>query len=168
MKRIFAAALAVTLMTGSVLAEARDHDRDRYSRHERSHRDHDRHAVKHHRDHRAYERRSNDRHWDDHRRDSHRDDRWERREYRSAAAHHYVRFHAGHYHRPAGYRHYAWHRGAHLPRAYYAPRYVVHDYHAYRLHRPPYGHHWVRVDRDVVLTAIATGAVIAVVSDLFY
>jgi Ni/Co efflux regulator RcnB len=79
-----------------------------------------------------------------------------------------VRFHAGHYYRPAGYRHYAWHRGAHLPRSYYAPRYVVHDYHSYHLHRPPHGHHWVRVDRDVVLTAIATGAVIAVVSDLFY
>jgi Ni/Co efflux regulator RcnB len=55
-----------------------------------------------------------------------------------------------------------------LPRAYYASRYVVHDYNAYHLHRPPHGHHWVRVDRDVVLTAIATGAVVAVVSNLFY
>jgi Ni/Co efflux regulator RcnB len=36
------------------------------------------------------------------------------------------------------------------------------------LHRPPHGHHWVRVDGDVVLAAIATGVIVAVVSDLFY
>jgi Ni/Co efflux regulator RcnB len=36
------------------------------------------------------------------------------------------------------------------------------------LYRPPHGHQWVRVDHDVVLAAIATGAVVAVVNDLFY
>jgi Ni/Co efflux regulator RcnB len=74
----------------------------------------------------------------------------------------------GHYYRPVGYRTYAWHRGARLPAAYYAPRYVVHDYRAYDLYRPPHGHHWVRVDGDVVLAAITTGLVVAVVNDWFY
>ncbi|HEY8540466.1 MAG TPA: RcnB family protein [Steroidobacteraceae bacterium] len=82
--------------------------------------------------------------------------------------HHPVRFHAGHYHRPVGYRHQVWHVGARLPAAYCAPRYIVHDYHVYHLHRPPRGYHWVRVDNDVVLTAIATGVIAAVVHDLFY
>jgi Ni/Co efflux regulator RcnB len=69
---------------------------------------------------------------------------------------------------PPGYRHRAWHRGAHLPRAYRAPRYIVHDYGAYRLHAPPRGHHWVRIDRDVVLAVVATGVVAHVISDIFY
>jgi Ni/Co efflux regulator RcnB len=164
MKRILAAALAVTLMTGSVMAEARDHDgRDRHSRHdERGWKGkHDRHASNHH------DRRER---YADNRRDHDRDRHWERRDYRRAyvVAHHPARFRAGNYYRPSGYRHYAWHRGAHLPSSYYAPRYVVHDYHAYHLHRPPHGHHWVRVDNDVLLTAIATGVVVAVVNDLFY
>jgi Ni/Co efflux regulator RcnB len=161
MKRILAAALAVTLMTGSVLVEARDHDgRDSRSRHdERTTKGkHARHAGSHHE---RRERYAHNRHHHDH--------HWEGRDYRGAhAVIHQRRFHAGHYYRPVGYRHYAWHRGAHLPAAYYAPRYVVYDYDAYHLHRPPHGHHWVRVDGDVLLTAIATGVVVAVVSDLFY
>ena len=157
MKRILAAALAVTLMTGSVLAEAGDRDRARHSRHDerRAHRDHDRHASAHHHQ-RHVVRHHDDRRWRD------------RHNHHHVTAHRHVRFHVGHYHRPAGYRTYAWHRGARLPAAYYAPRYVVHDYHAYHLHRPPHGHHWVRVDRDVVLAAITTGAIVSVVNDLFY
>jgi Ni/Co efflux regulator RcnB len=161
MRRILAAALTVTLMTGSVLAEARDHDR--HSRHDERgwHRDHDRHARGHrhdryvsHRD-RGWDRRHVDRHVDRH-------------VHRHVHVHRHGRFRAGHYYRPAGYRAYAWHRGARLPAAYCAPRYIVHDYRAYDLYRPPHGHHWVRVDGDVVLAAIATGAVVAVVNDLFY
>jgi Ni/Co efflux regulator RcnB len=152
---ICAAALAVSLMTGSVVAQARDHDRDndRHSRHdERGW--HDRHARNQY----------NDRHA---RRVHVREDRRdERRAY--AQGYRQGRFDAGRYYRPAGYRSYAWHRGARLPRAYYAPRYVVHDYAGYRLYRPPHGHHWVRVDHDVVLAAVATGAVVAVLHDLFH
>jgi Ni/Co efflux regulator RcnB len=44
----------------------------------------------------------------------------------------------------------------------------VRDYANYRLYRPPHGHHWVRVDHDVVLAAITTGAVVAVVHNLFH
>lgn len=87
---------------------------------------------------------------------------------RHVEVHRHPRYRVGHYHRPFGYRSYAWHRGARLPAAYYAPRYIVHDYRAYDLYRPPHGHHWVRIDGDVVLAAIATGVVVAVVSDMFY
>lgn len=78
-----------------------------------------------------------------------------------------IRFRSGPYFRPHGYRAYAWHRGDYLPVAYYAPRYVIHDYRTYRLGPPPRGHHWVRVDNDVVLAAITTGIVLSVVNDIF-
>lgn len=150
---ILAATLAAALLTGPIVAQARDRDHDRHSRHdERKWRGgHERHA-RHHDD-----RRRND-YWDD-RRD-------ERRAY--AAGYRQGRYEAGRYYRPAGYRYYAWHRGSRLPSAYYAPRYVVRDYASYRLYRPPHGHHWVRVDHDVVLAAITTGAVVAVVHNLFH
>jgi Ni/Co efflux regulator RcnB len=138
MKRILAAALTVTLMAGPMIAEARDHDRGRHSRHDDRH---EQRVVKH---------------------------KVHRHAPAPVVVHRHVRYHAGHYHRPAGYRVHAWHRGAHLPAAYYAPRYVVHDYRAYNLYAPPRGHHWVRVDNDVVLAAVATGLVVAVVNNLFY
>jgi Ni/Co efflux regulator RcnB len=163
MKRILAAALAVTLMTGSVIVQARDHDgardHDRHSRHDvRGHDRHDRHARNHHYDNRARYERAREQHWDD------------RRDYRRAYVSGYrqARYDAGRYYRPSGYRYYSWSRGARLPAAYYAPRYVVHDYGHYHLYSPPRGHHWVRVDHDVVLAAVATGAVVAVVNNLFY
>jgi Ni/Co efflux regulator RcnB len=161
---LVATALAVSLLTGSIAAQARDHDRDkpRHARHDERG-SHERHARNHH---------EHDRQWRrEHIRQDRRDDRWDdRRDQRRAYEQGYRagRFDAGRYHRPAGYRHYAWHRGARLPSPYYAPRYVVHDYGRYRLHRPPHGHHWVRVDHDVVLAAVTTGAVIAVVHNLFH
>lgn len=160
MKRMLAAAVALALMTGSVVAESKDHDRDRQSRHdERSgHRGDHRHAHGHHDDRRISHRHVN--------RNVHR--HVDRHVHRHVEVRRHGRFHGGHYHRPAGYRTYTWHRGARLPAAYYAPRYIVHDYRAYDLYRPPHGHHWVRIDHDVVLAAVATGAVVAVVSNLFY
>jgi Ni/Co efflux regulator RcnB len=64
-----------------------------------------------------------------------------------------------------GHRH--WLRGERLPAPYYAPRYIVHNYHGYDLRRPPRGCHWVRVGRDAVLAAVATGIVLDVVYDRF-
>lgn len=148
MKKILVAALALSMLAGSIAAQAHDHDRGRDSRYD-ARRGHDRHS------HHEYTR---DHRWDD------RYD--ERRAY--AVGYRQGRYDAGRYYRPAGYRDYAWHRGAHLPAAYYAPRYVVHDYGHYDLYRPPHGHHWVRVDHDVVLAAVTTGAVIAVVHNLFH
>ncbi len=62
----------------------------------------------------------------------------------------------------------AWRQGDRLPRHYHhANRYVVHNHYSYRLRTPPRGHQWVRVNNDVILTAIATGLVVEVVSGLF-
>jgi len=118
------------------------------------------------RDHGVRDRYVRDRHWGR--------DRWNvpRYDYSDYRRHPYYRsqqrYHIGSYYRPHGYYHYAWHRGDRLPRAYYAPRYVVYDYGRYGLYRPPHGHHWVRVDGDVVLAAIATGVVMQVVNQIFW
>lgn len=175
------AVVAISMFAGlvtSAQADDKGHGRnDRSARSER--RDHDR-------EHRGHGHRNNDRdRWDRHdsRNDKRHDSRrWDDDRYRHDDRHRYVRhdrydgryydrrvrYHAGVYHRPHGYRHYSWHRGARLPVAYYAPRYIVHDYHDYHLHRPPYGYHWVRVDNDIVLAAIATGVVLQVVDQIFY
>lgn len=60
--------------------------------------------------------------------------------------------------RPA-YR--AWQRGAYLPRSYW--NYGV-DYRRYGLRQPPRGYHWVRVNNDYVLAAIATGLIYDVIT----
>lgn len=117
----------------------------------------------------------NDRHdwngnrgWDRHRNDWHRhpnyndNRRHDRRDYAR------YRFHFGYYRPPHGYHYRLWHRGDHLPRAYYGHSYIVYDWHPYRLYAPPYGYHWVRVGNDVLLTAIATGVVLDVIYDIWY
>ena len=141
MKRTFAAAIALSLLAASVSsahADGRDNDRHDRSHERRESRDH-----------------QGDYH--DYRRDEHRD-------YRD---HRHDRFAEHGYYRPEESRYYAWHGGERFVRPYYAPRYVVENYGAYRLRPPPRGCHWVRVDNDMLLTAIATGAVIEVVSNLF-
>jgi Ni/Co efflux regulator RcnB len=45
---------------------------------------------------------------------------------------------------------------------------VVRNFSTYRLHQPPRGYHWVRVDRDVVLATVATGAIVTIVTGLFH
>jgi Ni/Co efflux regulator RcnB len=89
-------------------------------------------------------------------------DHWERHGGDYDRDHHYDRFRAGPYH-----HHHYWRHDERLPVAYYAPPYVVRDYPRYQLHRPPRGYHWVRVDRDAVLAAIATGIVLDVIYDRF-
>jgi Ni/Co efflux regulator RcnB len=167
MKRILTALIALSVLTGSIAVA----DSDRNGRHGR--RDsydrnwNDRHSDGHRRD---YDRRHSDGHRRDHdrgdhgRRDFRRDDR--RHDHRHYDRH--PRFDGGRYHRPHGYVHRSWRRGARLPVAYHAPRYVVHDYNAYRLRPPPRGYHWVRVDQDVILAAIAGGVVADVVTGFFY
>jgi len=73
--------------------------------------------------------------------------------------------HTGYY-PPLGYYSHRWVRGERLPRAYYGSPYVI-DYRAYRLHAPPRGYHWVRVDGDAILAAVATGIVLDTVFDAF-
>lgn len=165
MKSISAATIALSLVIGSLTsahADGRDDDRREHQRY--AHQDDDRD----HREHRD--------HWDDWSyRDREHHDRHDHsnRDYGNHDDHDYRRGYlqgrhdAGRYIRPHGYYQRAWHRGERLPAAYCSNRYVVRNYSAYRLRPPPRGHHWVRVDRDVVLTAVTTGVIVAVVSDLF-
>lgn len=146
---IVAAFVTVTAFTSLVgtaaLADSRDRDRGRDERSwnddRHDHRGHDRHD-------RAYHRHYGDRYYE--------------------GRHYHGRYRVVRYYPPQNYRYHRWHRGAYLPAAYYAPRYVVHNYSTYRLRPPPRGYHWVRVDNDVILAAIATGLVANVVSDIFY
>ena len=63
-----------------------------------------------------------------------------------------------HHYRGAGPQH-NWYKGSRLPPQYRAPRYVVHDWRAHRLHQPPHGYHWVRYGGDYMLVAIASGVI---------
>lgn len=127
------------------------------------------------------DRRDDRRDWREDRRDDRRDWRDDRRDHRRD---HYVRYddrrwngyhwHPQHRYRapvryvyPRGYTQYSWRVGHRLPRHYYEPHYYV-DYRAYRLPPPPYGYHWVRVDRDVVLVALASGLIRDVFYGLYY
>lgn len=115
---------------------------------------------------------SHDSRWDDRRdnrwdrRDERRDDRWNRRDDRRDYRHDRAR--SGEYHHPRGYRPHYWRRGDRLPAAYYARPYVIRDYRGCHLRSPPRGAHWVRVNDDVVLAAIATGIVLDILYNHFY
>ena len=162
--------------------QRRDHRADHGREHRRDHREWDRRTSRDHgRDRERYhrhERRWDGRHYDrdrrDHQRQEYRRYDGHRYAYREPQRHYrydyprYRRYHAGVYHRPYGYRTHRWYPGARLPVAYYAPRYVIYDYHADHLRPPPYGYHWVRVDNDVVLAAIASGIVMQVVNEIFW
>ena len=76
--------------------------------------------------------------------------------------------HYGSYYRPHGYYEHRWSRGERLPAAYYARPYVIEDYSACGLYGPPRGYHWVRVDGDAVLAAVATGLVLDTVFHAFH
>lgn len=149
MKTLFAAAVAVSMLTGTVTTAYADNDRGRHERHHNDHKDRRDYRGNHHRDHG----------WD--RRDAY------RAGYRQGRADQ-RRYDRGRYIAPRGYYVRSWRHGDHLPRSYYERRYIVHDYHVYHLSPPPRGHHWVRVNNDVVLAAVASGLVVSVVNGLFY
>lgn len=62
---------------------------------------------------------------------------------------------------------YRWQVGYRLPPSYYARDYYI-DYRMYDLPPPPYGYHWVRVDRDIVLVALATGLIRDILYGFYY
>ena len=71
------------------------------------------------------------------------------------------------YQPPRGYQaDHQWRRGEKLPSSYRSKSYVV-DYRHYGLSAPPRGYQYVRVNNDVVLTAVATGVVASVIYQLF-
>jgi Ni/Co efflux regulator RcnB len=78
------------------------------------------------------------------------------------------RWHFGSYSRPYGYAPHYWRRGERLPVAYYGSPYVIGNYYDCGLRAPPYGYHWVRIDHDVVLAAVATGVVLDVIYNQFW
>ena len=51
-----------------------------------------------------------------------------------------------------------WHRGDRIPDSYRDKRHEV-DWHSHHLRQPPAGYHWVNVNGDFVLAAIATGVI---------
>jgi len=165
MKSISAATIALSLVIGSLTsahADGRDDDRH----------DH-RSQINHHADlpsdqYRAHQHRD----WDRRDGDDRRDERHHERDYDNAdrayrEGYRQGRYDGGRYIRPRGYYQHAWRRGDKLPNAYYSNRYVVRNYRQYRLHSPPRGYHWVRVDRDIVLAAVTTGVIVSVVDNLF-
>lgn len=125
----------------------------------------------------AYER--SDRDWN-----NDRDHRWDRdrnnRDYRYERRQHYnSRYHNGYYIGRAwrfgpppahayrmrdfhpGYK--QWKRGDRL--GYYKGRYREVDHRAYRMKAPPRGYHYVQDDRgDIILAAIATGVIAAIIA----
>lgn len=168
MKTLFAAAVAVSMLTGTMTSAYADNDRGRGSNHERRYDDH----GKDRRDYRSDRRDDRRDYRREYRRDYRQDHRVDRRAaYRSGYWQGRVdqrRYDRGRYIAPRGYYVRSWRHGDYLPRSYYETRYIVRDYHAYHLSAPPRGHHWVRVNNDVILAAVASGLVVSVVNGLFY
>ena len=147
MKRVaLIGALVISLAAGSTaMADGRGHDDHHGRGHRDAHRDNHRDAAWVHRDARR-----------DFRPAPH-----ARLVYRGPAPRY------GTYYRPHGYYAHRWVRGERLPAAYYARPYVIADYRDCGLRAPPRGYHWVRVDGDAVLAAVATGIVIDTVLHAF-
>lgn len=73
----------------------------------------------------------------------------------------------GPYHRPPGWAPHHWVYGEILPRAYWAPEYVIGDYWLFALEVPPVGYEWVRDGNDALLVNTATGEILQVEYGVF-
>jgi len=73
----------------------------------------------------------------------------------------------GPYHRPEGWRDHRWVYGEFLPRAYWAPEYLIADYWLFALEVPPAGYEWVRYGNDALLINIGNGEVLQVEYGVF-
>jgi Ni/Co efflux regulator RcnB len=76
-------------------------------------------------------------------------------------------YHIGVYHRPAGWVAHRWAYGEVLPRAYWAPPYIIADYWLFALEVPPIGYEWVRDDTDAILVNVSTGEILQVEYGVF-
>ena len=76
-------------------------------------------------------------------------------------------FHIGPYHRPQGWTEHRWVYGEILPRAYWAPEYVLADYWLFALEVPPTGYEWVRDGSDAILVNTQTGEILQVEYGVF-
>ncbi len=52
-----------------------------------------------------------------------------------------------------------WHKGDRIPAEYRDKHHEVADWKAHNLRQPPRGYHWVNVNGDYVLAAVATGVI---------
>lgn len=73
----------------------------------------------------------------------------------------------GPYRRPPGWVARRWTYGQILPRAYWAPQYLIGDYWLFGLEVPPVGYEWVRDDGDALLVNIQTGEILQVEYGVF-
>ena len=71
------------------------------------------------------------------------------------------------YYYPSGYRSQRWSIGYSLPLAFLISSYYV-DYRPYGLAPPPYGCRWLRVDGDLLLVELASGAIVDILYDFYY
>jgi Ni/Co efflux regulator RcnB len=69
-------------------------------------------------------------------------------------------YHVGPYRRPPGWVDRRWGYGQILPRAFWAPQYILADYWLFGLEIPPAGYEWVRVGNDAMLVNIANGEIL--------
>jgi Ni/Co efflux regulator RcnB len=76
-------------------------------------------------------------------------------------------FHIGPYHRPAGWAAHSWAFGEILPRAYWAPQYILADYWLFALEVPPAGYEWVRDGSDALLINVDSGEILQVEYGVF-
>jgi Ni/Co efflux regulator RcnB len=53
----------------------------------------------------------------------------------------------------------SWHKGDRVPAEYRDKSHEVADWRGHHLNAPPSGYHWVQVNGDYVLAAIATGVI---------
>lgn len=152
MKKFLTAALAATLAAGSLglasVAEAQSRG-DRYEQRQDRRED-----------------RQDRREWRQDAREDRRDARQDQRAY-ARWQQSQQRYNAGRYYAPRGYQTRSWSFGQTMPSYYRSNQYVVNDYGRYGLRAPPRGYQYVRSGNDVVLAAVATGLVAAVIASLF-
>ncbi len=156
MKKILTAAIAATIAMGSVglasAAEAQSRG-DRYE--QRQDRREDRRDD-----------RNDRREWRQDNRDDRREARQDSRQY-ARWQQSQRRYNGGRYQAPRGYQVRTWSYGQRMPSYYRSNQYVVRDYNRYGLRQPPHGYQYVRSGNDVVLAAVATGLITAVIAGLF-
>lgn len=63
-------------------------------------------------------------------------------------------------------RYHSWNRGQRLPSHYRSQGYVVNDWNRYGLQAPPSGYQYYRQGNNILLTAIASGLISAVISNV--
>jgi len=76
-------------------------------------------------------------------------------------------YHVGVYRRPHGWVSHRWAHGQILPRAYWAPSYILADYWLFALDVPPVGYEWVRDDTDAIMVNVSTGEILQVEYGVF-